>query len=173
IVFYKKKKFNGQVFLFYMTWYGFGRMFVEGLRTDSLYLHLFGLDIRISQVVGFVTFVIGLVLLIINLVKAKKLGEKSLPSAYLNSTGEESYGMTPVKAESVSDSATAPAESDNTAGEDSADTQVNAEPADTSDDCLQSTDDDNIETPEDSDGETEDESDPDGLDADAEEKLDG
>jgi len=65
---YKKKKFDGQVFLMYITWYGFGRMLIEGLRTDSLYVGVF----RISQVVGFVCFVAGGTLLIINLVKARR-----------------------------------------------------------------------------------------------------
>ena len=52
---YKKKKFDGQVFLMYITWYGFGRMFIEGLRTDSLMVGTF----RISQVVAFLCFIIG------------------------------------------------------------------------------------------------------------------
>ena len=93
-VFYKKKKFHGNVFLFYMTWYGFGRMFIEGLRTDSLYV--MNTDIRISQVVGFVTFVTGLVLMIINLVKVKK-NNSELPGAYLTETVDESYGLAPVE----------------------------------------------------------------------------
>ncbi len=57
---YKHKKFNGQILLSYLTWYGFGRMFIEGLRTDSLYVG----SLRISQVVGLVCFVVGGVLLI-------------------------------------------------------------------------------------------------------------
>lgn len=58
---YKKKRFNGQIFLMYATWYGFGRMLIEGLRTDSLYVGPF----RISQLVGAASFIAGLVLLII------------------------------------------------------------------------------------------------------------
>lgn len=65
---YKKKKFHGQMFLTYMTWYGFGRMLIEGLRTDSLYVG----SIRISQLVGFVTFVVGGILILYNLHKIKK-----------------------------------------------------------------------------------------------------
>ncbi len=34
----KKRKFKGQIALTYGVWYGFGRMIIEGLRTDSLYL---------------------------------------------------------------------------------------------------------------------------------------
>ena len=30
-------KYDGQLFLMIFSWYGFGRMFIEGLRTDSLY----------------------------------------------------------------------------------------------------------------------------------------
>ena len=65
---YKKKKFDGQILLMYLTWYGFGRMFIEGLRTDSLYVGVF----RISQVVGFVCFVVGMILLIFNFLKARR-----------------------------------------------------------------------------------------------------
>ncbi len=77
---YKKKKFDGQVFLMYVTWYGFGRMFIEGLRTDSLYVGVF----RISQVVGFLCFVVGAVLLTLGLVKAhnKKLAAKEYAPSY-------------------------------------------------------------------------------------------
>ena len=64
---YKKKKFHGQMFLTYMTWYGFGRMLIEGLRTDSLYIG----SIRVSQMVGLVTFVVGMILLVWNFRKAK------------------------------------------------------------------------------------------------------
>lgn len=54
-LFYKKKSFDGEVLFWYMAWYGFGRMFIEGLRTDSLMLGPF----RISQLVGFLCFVVG------------------------------------------------------------------------------------------------------------------
>lgn len=67
-VFYKKKKFHGQMFLFYMVWYGFGRMLIEGLRTDSLYIG----PLRVSQWVGGITFVVGVVLMIIGIRKTKK-----------------------------------------------------------------------------------------------------
>ena len=59
-ILYRKKKFDGQIFFFYMAWYGFGRMLIEGLRTDSLMAG----PIRISQLVGFVTFVVGVALTI-------------------------------------------------------------------------------------------------------------
>ena len=55
-IIYKHKRFHGQIALFYFTWYGFGRMFIEGLRTDSLYVP--GTIIRISQLVGFLCFVV-------------------------------------------------------------------------------------------------------------------
>lgn len=65
---YKKKKFDGQVVLMYLTWYGFGRMLIEGLRTDSLYVGIF----RISQVVGLLCFVICGALLVFYLIRAHK-----------------------------------------------------------------------------------------------------
>lgn len=55
-VFYRKKKFNGQIVMAYLAWYGFGRMLIEGLRTDSLMLG----PIRVSQLIGALCFVAGL-----------------------------------------------------------------------------------------------------------------
>jgi len=66
---YKKKKFDGQVFFMYISWYGFGRMFIEGLRTDSLYVGVF----RISQVVGFLCFIIGAAAIAYGITKSRKL----------------------------------------------------------------------------------------------------
>ena len=65
---YKKKKFDGQIFYMYAAWYGFGRMLIEGLRTDSLYVGAF----RISQVVGFVCFVVGTLMIVLNLIKSRR-----------------------------------------------------------------------------------------------------
>ena len=63
------RKYDGQIFLLYMVWYGFERMIVEGLRTDSLYTPFFNL--RVSQIVSLVIMVAGIVFLIINQVKKK------------------------------------------------------------------------------------------------------
>lgn len=64
IVYYigKHRKFDGQCFLFYFFWYGLGRTWIEGLRTDSLYffgLQFMGNPIRVSQMVAAVTAVIA------------------------------------------------------------------------------------------------------------------
>ena len=64
----KYQKYHGQVFYLYLVWYGFERMIVEGLRTDSLYLpfQVFGMDIRVSQVLSAVLVIVGIILLIVN-----------------------------------------------------------------------------------------------------------
>ncbi len=67
-IFYKKKKFNGQIALSYFAWYGFGRMLIEGLRTDSLYV----LGFRISQVIGLLCFVVCTAIIIYVLIRQKK-----------------------------------------------------------------------------------------------------
>ena len=66
-----RQRYAGQIFYMYLVWYGFERMFVEGLRTDSLYLpfDLFGMEIRVSQVLSAVIMAAGIVMLIINLKK--------------------------------------------------------------------------------------------------------
>jgi len=62
----RKRKFDGQCFLFYVFWYGLGRAWIEGMRTDSLYffgLELFGQPIRTSQMLAAVSaLAAGLVL---------------------------------------------------------------------------------------------------------------
>ena len=55
-IYYKHKKYDGQIFLMIFGWYGLGRMLIEGLRTDSLYL--FGTSIRASQALAAVLFVV-------------------------------------------------------------------------------------------------------------------
>lgn len=58
----KAYQFDGQLFLTYLFWYGLGRFWIEGLRTDSLYffgLSLFGIPVRTSQAVAFLSAVIG------------------------------------------------------------------------------------------------------------------
>ena len=44
----KKRKYDGQIALGYAAWYGLGRTFIEGLRTDSLYWGPF----RVSQMLA-------------------------------------------------------------------------------------------------------------------------
>lgn len=58
-----KRRFRGEIFLLYAAWYGFGRFWIESLRTDSLYLP--GTPVRISQVVAAISFITALALLII------------------------------------------------------------------------------------------------------------
>lgn len=52
----------------YFVWYGIGRLFIEGLRTDSLYLG----DYRVSQLVSLILIIIGIIGIIISTVKGKK-----------------------------------------------------------------------------------------------------
>lgn len=58
----KARRFDGENTWFYFLWYGMGRTWVEGLRTDSLYLFgwkLFGQPIRVSQALSVVMVVIS------------------------------------------------------------------------------------------------------------------
>lgn len=55
----KKRRFDGQCFLFYVFWYGLGRAWIEGLRTDSLYLYE-GSTIRVSQLLAALSAVVAL-----------------------------------------------------------------------------------------------------------------
>lgn len=63
----KARKFSGQIALCYGIWYGLERTFVEGLRTDSLYIA--GTNIRTSQALSAAIVVVCAVLLIVLLRK--------------------------------------------------------------------------------------------------------
>ena len=58
----KKRRYDGQIALGYAAWYGLGRAFVEGLRTDSLWWGPF----RVSQLLAAVSCIAAVTVLIIN-----------------------------------------------------------------------------------------------------------
>ena len=64
----KFRSFDGENACFYFAWYAFGRFWIEGLRTDSLYLFdwtFFGQPIRVSQALSLVLFVAAVTVLIV------------------------------------------------------------------------------------------------------------
>ncbi len=63
IVVAKHRKFDGQLFWSYIAWYGLGRAWIEGLRTDSLYF--FSTGLRVSQVLAIGSCVVGVAALIV------------------------------------------------------------------------------------------------------------
>ena len=63
-----KRKYDGQTTLLYFLWYGLGRAWIEGLRTDSLYIGHTG--IRVSQALSIVLVIISGALLLIQRGKA-------------------------------------------------------------------------------------------------------
>ena len=56
----KKRKFKGEIALLYVAWYGLGRAWIEGLRTDSLYLG----SLRVSQVLAAVSCIAAIAVLV-------------------------------------------------------------------------------------------------------------
>ncbi len=58
-----RRKYDGQCSLIYFFWYGLGRAWIEGLRTDSLYLGSTGL--RVSQLLSIVLAAGALLLLLV------------------------------------------------------------------------------------------------------------
>lgn len=70
IIMKKRRKFSGQLFLCYGVWYGFERMVVEGMRSDSLYIA--NTSIRVSQALSAALMLVSLVLLISLYVKFSK-----------------------------------------------------------------------------------------------------
>lgn len=87
----KLRSFDGELALIYVAWYGFGRFFIEQLRTDSLYAG----PLKVSQWVGAVTFVAAMVCFITAKIKTKK----SAKPLYVNTDASRELIESSLKAE--------------------------------------------------------------------------
>ena len=66
----KDRRFDGENTWFYFLWYGIGRFWIEGLRTDSLYLFdwtIGGAPIRVSQALSLVMVLVSAFMLLYNI----------------------------------------------------------------------------------------------------------
>ena len=81
----KKRQYDGQIALSYVAWYGLGRAFIEGLRTDSLYLGPF----RVSQLLAAVSCIAALSVLIWQMRKPHDPADLYVNSIARNNTAEE------------------------------------------------------------------------------------
>lgn len=57
LLFTKRQKYDGQIFLLYLLGYGLGRVWIEGLRADQL--RFFGTDIAVSQVLSGILVIVS------------------------------------------------------------------------------------------------------------------
>ncbi|MBZ6527083.1 prolipoprotein diacylglyceryl transferase [Aerococcaceae bacterium DSM 111021] len=65
----RKKLFKqGELVAFYMIWYGIGRFWIEGLRTDSLFIG----PLRVSQILSLILIFVGLGIVFWTRVKGKE-----------------------------------------------------------------------------------------------------
>ena len=85
-----RKSFDGFTFSFYCIWYGCGRFFIEGLRTDSLWL-VPGV-IRVSQVVSALIFLFGVAYVVTYICRARASGKKLLLFVPEENLSDEYYG---------------------------------------------------------------------------------
>ena len=75
-----------QLFILYVFWYGLGRAWIEGLRSDSLWL--IPDVIRVSQLIAAVSCVAALIVYIIN-ARRIKAGRKVLFGAMLDAEADD------------------------------------------------------------------------------------
>ncbi|WP_050698481.1 prolipoprotein diacylglyceryl transferase [Anaeromassilibacillus senegalensis] len=83
----KFRRYDGQVFLLYSVWYGIGRFFIEGLRTDSLLTPI--ANLRVSQLVAAVAVIAGVILLVVFRNRTTLSGCGSAEVIALNALQEE------------------------------------------------------------------------------------
>ena len=74
LIYWKHRKFNGEVFLLYLFGYGIGRFWIESLRTDQLILPI--LEVPVSMVVAALMVVGSTIWIILGRKKSQKAEEK-------------------------------------------------------------------------------------------------
>ena len=70
LLFFRRRKATkiGQTTSLYLIWYGIGRFFIEGMRTDSL---MFG-DFKMAQIISLLMIIIGIIIYIVIRIKSGK-----------------------------------------------------------------------------------------------------
>ena len=94
----KRRQYDGQVALGYVVWYGLGRAWIEGLRTDSLYWG----DFRVSQILAVLSCTAAAIVMIVlalrkhdpkklyvNLLAARAAAEAEAAAAYAETAEEQ------------------------------------------------------------------------------------
>ncbi len=117
----KARRFDGENTCFYFLWYGVGRFWIEGLRTDSLYLFnwtIAGQPIRVSQVLSLVLMIAALAVLFYNI----KLHPHRPEDLYVNQVA--------AREAAAAAAAEAPAETEAAGSRDNAPESAQAEPLD-------------------------------------------
>ena len=94
----KGRRFDGENTWFYFLWYGLGRAWVEGLRTDSLYLFdwtFMGQPIRVSQALSLVMAAVAAVMLFYHIRVKKCSAEDLLVNRLARQRAEEAADAEP------------------------------------------------------------------------------
>ena len=107
----KRRKYDGQIALGYVTWYGLGRTFIEGLRTDSLYWGQF----RVSQMLAAISCFIAAAILLWQAFRPHKpedlyvnrVAALAAEAAAAEETAETAEEVTEEAAEEISEETTA------------------------------------------------------------------
>ena len=86
----KRRKYDGQVALGYLAWYGLGRALIEGLRTDSLYIT--GTNIRVSQLLAAISCGAAVIILVYQAMKPHDPAKLFVNRAAAQENTEETGG---------------------------------------------------------------------------------
>ena len=105
----KGRRFDGENTWFYFLWYGLGRSWIEGLRTDSLYLFnwtFMGQPIRVSQALSMVMVVVAAFMLFYNI----KIKKRTADGLLVNQVAARLAAESAASAEAAEDAADIPQE---------------------------------------------------------------
>ena len=128
----KGRRFDGENTWFYFLWYGLGRSWIEGLRTDSLYLFnwtFLGQPIRVSQALSVVLAAVAAFMLFYNIKVKKRTADGLLVNQLAAQAEAASQAEAAPRAEAEAAATEAPEELEAPAEEARAESISEAEPA--------------------------------------------
>ena len=128
----KGRRFDGENTWFYFLWYGLGRSWIEGLRTDSLYLFnwtFLGQPIRVSQALSAVLAAVAAFMLFYNIKIKKRTADGLLVNQLAAQAEAASQAEAAPRAEAEAAATEAPEELEAPAEEARAESISEAEPA--------------------------------------------
>jgi len=92
ILYRKHRKFDGELFLMYIGWYGLGRAVIEGFRTDSLWLG----DIRVSQLLAALCVVAAVIVIAFIRINIRNMNDPEYMKLYaLTEESQIALGLIP------------------------------------------------------------------------------
>jgi phosphatidylglycerol:prolipoprotein diacylglycerol transferase len=121
----KNRRFKGQIIFGYMMWYGLGRFFIEGLRTDSLKIG----NLRVSQVLSVVLVIVGAALYLWQRKRSAERGDAAYEGVFEPMDADDEPDGDTKSGDGTADSSDVEPNDNTESGDDEPDSDTESQPA--------------------------------------------